>query len=489
MDQYKVIKFVNQGSFGKIYSVQRIDSKQIFAMKTIRLTGIDRYQRVCIITELKILLTNKCNILLKCYDLFIHNNRLCIITEYVDGSDLDRYIKSNKKLDSEVISKIFFNICVGINSLHLNKIIHRDIKPSNVLISKSGDIKICDFGICKYLEYNKITSTVVGTPYFMSPEQINHRHYDYKSDVWSIGCILYTLLYNKYPFTGASMSELKRNIRIKNPFIASPSSHTQQFIAIMRDMLDKNKFKRPELNTFLTNKSNQKLINYHKITNNFETFHKYNILSVPSSPKEWNELVIKLRNDFNLPKSLFNRTEELLKETRLPNNLPNITSYSTIKRESDKLPHIKPAIPKQQYNLPKIRISEITSQYKRNHNHQNTPKHNQKNNSIPIQSDAKILPTKRYVTPDPIISPRVELQPSESPTIERKYNNDGSLKKYKSLLNYLRNKAYSPPNLANKKQHWKNIEVPRPNRIVYDDLPPVKNRYKHIQSKVKKYWT
>ena len=81
-------------------------------------------------------------------------------------------------------------------------------------------------------------------------------------------------------------------------FIASPSSHTQQFIAIMRDMLDKNKFKRPELNTFLTNKSNQKLINYHKITNNFETFHKYNILSVPSSPKEWNELVIKLRNDF-----------------------------------------------------------------------------------------------------------------------------------------------------------------------------------------------
>ena len=84
MDKYKVIKFLNQGSFGKIYLVERREEQQQFAMKTIKLAGINRYQRSSILTEVKILLTNTSEYLLKCYDLFIHRQRLCIVTEYVD---------------------------------------------------------------------------------------------------------------------------------------------------------------------------------------------------------------------------------------------------------------------------------------------------------------------------------------------------------------------------------------------------------------------
>ena len=111
--------------------------------------GIDRYNKISILNEIKILLTNNNDFLLKCYDLFLHDNNLCIITDFIDNGDLDSYIKNNKSISEEEIYKIFLKICVGINSLHYNDIVHRDLKPANVLITKNGDIKVCDFGICK----------------------------------------------------------------------------------------------------------------------------------------------------------------------------------------------------------------------------------------------------------------------------------------------------------------------------------------------------
>ena len=101
--------------------------------------GIDRYNKVSILNEIKILLMNENEYLLKCYDLFINNKKLCIITEYVDGGDLENYTK--KRLKEEEIIKIFLKICVGINSLHHNRIIHRDIKPANILITKKVKLK------------------------------------------------------------------------------------------------------------------------------------------------------------------------------------------------------------------------------------------------------------------------------------------------------------------------------------------------------------
>ena len=284
MDKYKVIKFLNQGSFGKIYLVERRDEQQQFAMKTIKLAGINRYQRSSILTEVKILLTNTSEYLLKCYDLFIHRQRLCIVTEYVDGGDLDQYIKKNKAISHNTIMQVFLKICVGINAMHSNHIMQRDIKPANVLITKTGNIKICDFGISKMLEYTKVASTMVGTPYFMSPEQMNKRHYDYKSDVWGVGCVLYTLLYNKYPFHGSSLHELERNIRIKNPFIGIKSRH-DALTKIVKEMLDKNKSKRPNLSTFLSDASNKQLLAHYDIRYQADTFRNYTINTIPSNER------------------------------------------------------------------------------------------------------------------------------------------------------------------------------------------------------------
>ena len=98
MENYNIVKFLNKGSFGKIYLVEKINTKTKYALKSIKLIGINRYNKVCILNEIKILLINNNEYLLKCYDIFIHNNKLCLITEYIDGGDLDNYIKSNKNL-------------------------------------------------------------------------------------------------------------------------------------------------------------------------------------------------------------------------------------------------------------------------------------------------------------------------------------------------------------------------------------------------------
>ena len=111
INNYKIIKFLNEGSFGKIYLVEKLNNNKKYALKSISLLNIDRYQKLSILLEIKILLINNSEYLLKCHDLFIWNNKLCIITDYIDNGDLDLLIKKNKSLtEQEITPTIFKNL-------------------------------------------------------------------------------------------------------------------------------------------------------------------------------------------------------------------------------------------------------------------------------------------------------------------------------------------------------------------------------------------
>jgi len=362
MENYKIIKYLNQGSYGKIYLVEKKSTGKLYALKSIKIMGIDRYNKVSILNEIKILLMNENEYLLKCYDLFIHNKKLCIITEYVDGGDLENYTK-NKRLKEEDVIKIFLKICVGINSLHHNRIIHRDIKPANILITKEGQIKICDFGICKFLDYNKVTNTSIGTPFFMSPEQMTQQYYDYKIDVWGIGCVLFYLVYNKYPFHGNNMHQLKNNIRYLNPFnnlrnkIPFISNNNRfRLEQILREMFEKNKQKRMDLNLFLEN--SKELLAFYNIENNKQKCKQYYFKSVPNTENDWKNIIKKVYEDFQLPNSPRKpNTEKIIPKTteKIPEKQPEIKTYAEIKNRKynispmEKLP--PPQIPVQTKKL------------------------------------------------------------------------------------------------------------------------------------------
>jgi len=366
MDNYRIIKFLNEGSYGKIYLVEHNVTKDRYALKTINIEGIDRYNKVCILNEIKILLINDNPFLLKCYDLFIDDSKLCLITEYISGGDLNNYINQNKINSEQQLVEIFYKICIGINSLHSNHIIHRDIKPGNILITEYGDVRICDFGICKFLDYNKVTNTSIGTPYFMSPEQMGAQYYDYKIDVWGIGCVLYYLLYNSYPFDGRNMIELKKNIQEKNPCINN-NNNKHSFLSfntryrletILKEMFEKNKYKRLDLNLFLDKST--KLLKYYNIPYNNKKYYNYKIKNVPSTITDWNILIAKIKKDFNLPNFPFKKhitnTFQFLEDSL--EKQPDIITYAEIKRSQK---NIINSVPNQKIKIKKYKQNDMKS--------------------------------------------------------------------------------------------------------------------------------
>ncbi len=359
MENYSIVKFINKGSYGKIYLVEKKSSKNKYALKSISIKNINRYNKVSILNEIKILLVNNNEYLLKCYDLFIHENNLCIITDFIDNGDLEGLIKNKPRLTQEEITKIFLKICVGINSLHKNDIVHRDIKPANILLTKEGDIRICDFGIAKHLGFSKITNTVIGTPYFMSPEQMNEHYYDFKVDVWGIGCVLFELLYKKHPFNAKSMYELKENIKIKNPL--QNIEFNSNIERLLTDFFQKNKHARPDLDTFLENKHNKQLLKHYGINVENKKFKSYFIKSVPYTERDWVRIIGNIKNDFSLPQSPIVKKRSEKKLLTRCENVPDLHTYKAIKEG-----RLKP-ISLHKHSIKKKPLKPVTGFLKKNH--------------------------------------------------------------------------------------------------------------------------
>ena len=150
------------------------------------------------------------------------NGKLCIVMDYADGGDIQSKIKDkykNKKGDKleyfleENILNWFTQICLALKHCHDRKILHRDLKAQNVFLTKRNLVKLGDFGIARVLSTTiSRAKTVVGTPYYLSPEIVENKPYNFKSDIWSLGVLLYEICALKPPFNATSLANLARNI-------------------------------------------------------------------------------------------------------------------------------------------------------------------------------------------------------------------------------------------------------------------------------------
>ena len=219
---YIIKEILGTGAFGTVYKVQKKSNNKIYVIKTIPLTGLTQNQIQKAKLESKILSKLQSQYIVRYYDSFEENNFLNIVMEYCDGGDLNEFITKNKQtkilLKENIIWNIFLKILIGLYELHKNKILHRDLKPLNIFIIKNDfDIKIGDFGAAKLLDKNNLAQTIIGTPYYLSPEICEELPYNDKSDIWALGCILYELCTYKHPFKANCQASLILKILKQNP--------------------------------------------------------------------------------------------------------------------------------------------------------------------------------------------------------------------------------------------------------------------------------
>ena len=184
------------------------------------------------------------------------NKKLNIVMEYADGGDLSNKIKEQKKagrpFEETTVLDWFTQMCLAIKHVHDRKIIHRDIKGQNIFITKANTVKLGDFGIARILNKTMDKArTVVGTPYYLSPEIIESKPYSFKCDVWSMGVVLYELCALAPPFTANSLQFLALKI-VKGSYTPIQGSYSKELKTLVAEMLSLDPGKRPSADQILS---------------------------------------------------------------------------------------------------------------------------------------------------------------------------------------------------------------------------------------------
>ena len=223
------------------------------------------------LNEVRILASIKSNFVISYKEAFYdeEENVLGIVMEYADKGDLYQKISKNKKtltlLQENEIWRILIQLIKGLKALHDLKILHRDMKSANVFLFSDGSAKLGDLNVSKVAKKG-LLYTQTGTPYYASPEVWKDQPYNYKSDIWSLGCVLYEMITLKPPFRAENMEGLYNKV-IKGQYHNIPSKYSDDLSEIVRLLLQVDPESRPSCND---------LINHPIIKKRIQFFTSYN---------------------------------------------------------------------------------------------------------------------------------------------------------------------------------------------------------------------
>jgi len=217
LKDFEIGKELGKGAFGSVCFVKRKEDGQRYAMKRVKISQLNTKERENALNEVRILASlNHPNIVGYKEAFFDETSQtLNIVMEFADDGDIESKIQSNIKtkgnFNENDLWKWLIQIIQGLKYLHDNKIMHRDLKCANIFLLKNGNLKLGDLNVSKIVKMG-MCSTQTGTPYYASPEVWGDKPYDYKSDIWSVGCIMYEMCALKPPFRGQSLDQLYRNV-------------------------------------------------------------------------------------------------------------------------------------------------------------------------------------------------------------------------------------------------------------------------------------
>ena len=211
-------KVLGKGSFGSVYLVRRKRDNKIYALKSVYMEKLNKKEQENSVNEVRILASVNHPNVIGYKEAFWDDSgsTLNIVMEYADDGDLHTKIERMEKegglFSEDLIWSYSIQMIEGLKALHDKKIMHRDLKSANIfLVKDKHQCKIGDMNVSKVIK-EKVLRTQTGTPYYASPEVWNDNPYSYKSDLWSIGCVIYELCELKPPFHGKDLDELYENV-------------------------------------------------------------------------------------------------------------------------------------------------------------------------------------------------------------------------------------------------------------------------------------
>ena len=220
MENFEILEKLGKGAFSVVYKVRRNIDNQIYALKKVQITNLSEKQKTNSLNEIRVLASIKSKFIVNYKEAFLDtkDSTLCLVMEYADRGDLSKRIEEEKKrnryFNERDIWRIFIQLVKGLKSLHDLNIIHRDIKSSNIFLFSDGTAKLGDLNVCKILSEDTLGKTQAGTPSFAAPEVWMEKPYGLKSDIWSLGCVLYEITALKCPFRADNIVELNNKILI-----------------------------------------------------------------------------------------------------------------------------------------------------------------------------------------------------------------------------------------------------------------------------------
>lgn len=202
-DRYEILEKIGTGGMSDVYKAKCHKLNRLVAVKVLKQEFSENANfvskfRIEAQAAAGLMHPNIVNV----YDVGEENGIHYIVMELVEGITLKRYIEKKARLSYKEAVSIAIQVSMGIEAAHNNHIIHRDIKPQNIIISREGKVKVTDFGIAKAATSNTITSNVMGSVHYTSPEQARGGYSDEKSDIYSLGITLFEMLTGKVPFNG-----------------------------------------------------------------------------------------------------------------------------------------------------------------------------------------------------------------------------------------------------------------------------------------------
>lgn len=299
MDDYDILERVGKGSYGTVHLVKRRTSNRerefLYVLKIIEIgdeeNGVDY-----VANEVDVLKSCRHPNVVNFVEQLPGSNMpenggdamsVGIVMEYCENGDLANYIRTNrrKKLFCEEVFLVFWvaQLASALSYIHYRHFLHRDIKPGNIFLTHDHHVvKLGDFGITKSLAATlAYASTMVGTPYYFSPELCRNEDYNHKSDIWALGCVIYECMTNSVPFPARDLSTLIQSILYKKPSSPNTKIFSKPLLTILVQMLSKNPDTRPSAKQLTENEFVLQHCKKHE-----SDFLQANVLSYPNTEIE-----------------------------------------------------------------------------------------------------------------------------------------------------------------------------------------------------------